>query len=333
MNQKSKHITGTVKKELFPPFFIVGAPRSGTTLLAVLLDRHSNISIGPETQYYTEFIPRNWANRKPESYEQLVDSALASKRIADFGLDRDQLLRHFKTYELSSANLLLSIMEVHAIKNSKLHPGEKSPMHIDYVPAILDQFPDAKVISVLRDGRDVVRSLLKVPWAIPRNPRRLQLFCLRWIDAVEKMIHYQKTLPSHRFMSVRFEDILRQPRLELEKICDFLGEEFEPTQLEPAQSSNVIPQWEQNWKNKAEETLDIGRIEAWRKSSDQKQLWIMNSMMGPMLERMGYADTTLKGCPPAIRTKLFLQKIPYAKRLRGISSFSLKILKRLNLAK
>jgi hypothetical protein len=333
MNHRSKYITGTEKKEMFPPFFIVGAPRSGTTLLAVLLDRHSNISIGPETQFYTEFIPRNWANQKPESYEQLVDSALASKRIVDFGLDRDQLLRHFMIYELSPANLLLSIMEVHAIRNSKLHPGEKSPMHINYVPAILDQFPGAKVICVLRDGRDVVRSLLKVPWAMPRNPRRLHLFCLRWNDAVEKTIHYERTLPSDRFMNVRFEDIIRQPRPALEKICDFIGEEFEPTQLETAQSSNIIPHWEQKWKNKAEETLDIRRIEAWRKSSDQKQIWIMNSMMGTMLERMGYSDTKLDGCPPMTRVKLFVQKIPYLKKVRKISSSSLKILKLFKLAR
>jgi len=333
MNHKSEFETGVEKRKLAPPFFIVGAPRSGTTLLAVLLDRHSNVAIGPETQFYAEFIPRNWADRKPETYEQLVDSALAFKRIVDFGLDREQLLRQFKTYELSSANLLRSIMEVHAIRNSKLRPGEKSPSHLKHVPAILDQFPGAKAICVLRDGRDVVRSLLETPWAIPGNPRRLQLFCLRWNDAVEETIHYERTLPHDRFMTVKFEDILRQPRPELEKICDFLGEEFEPTQLEPEQSSSVIPHWEKKWKNKAVETLDSERIEAWRKSSDQKQIWIMNSMMGTMLERVGYSDTKLARCSPAMRTKLFIQKIPYSKRMRRISSFSLKILKKMNMAK
>jgi len=102
---------GNGKKNFFPPFFIVGVPRSGTTLLAVLLDRHSNVAIGPETQFFTEFIPRNWTHRTPETYEQLVDSALQFRRLADFGLDRDQLLQHFKKYELSTANLLRAIIE------------------------------------------------------------------------------------------------------------------------------------------------------------------------------------------------------------------------------
>jgi hypothetical protein len=332
MNVNSNDHSTSEKNQLAAPVFIVGAPRSGTTLMAVLLDRHSNIAIGPETQFFTEFIPQNWAGRTPKTHEQLVDSALAFKRIADFNFDRDQLLLHFMKYELSLANLLRAIIEVHAIRNSKLRPGEKSPHHLQHVPMILDQFPEAKIICVLRDGRDVVRSLLETPWAIPKNPRRLRLFCIRWNDAAEQTIYYKRTLAPNRFMSVKFEDILRKPRSELEKICDFIGEEFESTQLEPAQPSSVIPGWEKQWKNKASGLLDPGRIEAWRKSADQKQIWVMNSMMGTMLERMGYLDTKLEGCPPVTRTKLFIQKVPYLPRMRKVSAASLKVLKRLKLA-
>lgn len=331
MSHISNHDINMKNKELRPPVFIVGAPRSGTTLLAVLLDRHSNIAIGPETQFFTEFIPQNWDQRTPESYEQLVDSALSFKRIADFNFDRDQLLHHFKKYELSFASLLRAIIEVHALRSSKPRPGEKSPLHLQHVPALLTQFPESKIICVLRDGRDVVRSLIEAPWAIPKNPRRLGLFCIQWTDAVEQTIQYQKTLPPGRFMTVKFEDILRQPQPELEKICAFIGEKFEPTQLQPAQASSAIPDWEKKWKNKASETLDPGRIEAWRKSADQNQIWAMNSMMGDMLERMGYSDTKLEGCPPTMRAKLFIQKIPYQKRMRRISLLSLKALKVLKL--
>jgi hypothetical protein len=301
--------------------------------MAVLLDRHSNIAIGPETQFFTEFIPQNWNGKTPETHEQLVDSALAFKRIADFNFDRHQLLDHFKKYELTLPNLLRTIIEVHAIRNAKRRTGEKSPHHLQHIPTILNSFSDAKIICVLRDGRDVVRSLLETPWAIPNNPRRLRLFCIRWTDAAEQTIYYQKLLSPDQFMTVKFEDILRQPRTELEKICGFLGETFEVTQLEPTQPSNVIPGWEKQWKSKASEMLDPGRIEAWRKSADQKQIWVMNSMMGSMLERMGYTDTKLEGCPASMRAKLFIQKVPYLPPMRKISAASLKVLRRLKLAK
>jgi len=179
----------------------------------------------------------------------------------------------------------------------------------------------------------VVRSLLEVPWALRGNPRRFRVFCLRWNHAVEQMLHYKDTLPSDRFMIVKFEDILRRPQSELEKVCSFIGEEFEPTQLETLQSSSAVPDWEKKWKGKASEMPDPERIHAWRKSSDQEQIWIMNSMMGSMLERMGYPDTKLDRCPPAMRVKLFIQGIPYRKKVRKISSSSLKILKILKLAK
>lgn len=333
MNEHSNHNIISEKQQLAPPVFIVGAPRSGTTLMAVLLDRHSNIAIGPETQFFTEFVPQNWMDRTPETHEQLVDSALAFKRIADFNFDRDQLLNHFKKYELTLPNVLRSIMEVHAIRNSKQRPGEKSPHHLQHVPTILNYFPDAKILCVLRDGRDVVRSLLETPWAIPNNPRRLRLFCIRWNDAAQQVITYRETLAPDQFLTVKFEDILRQPRPELEKISAFLGEKFEVTQLEPAQPSNVIPGWEKQWKRKASEMLDPGRIEAWRKSDDRKQIWVMNSMMGSMLERMGYTDTKLEECPPNMRAKLLFQKLPYLPRMRKISAASLKVLKRLKLAR
>lgn len=333
MTDNANETTGLKHKELLPPIFIVGVPRSGTTLLAVLLDRHSNIAIGPETQFFTEFVPEEWGQRTPESHAQLVDSAFAFKRIADFNLDRAQLLEHFKQYPLSFANLLRAIIEVHALRSSKPRPGEKSPLHFDHIPAILSEFPESKIICVLRDGRDVVRSLVEAPWAIPKNPRRLGLFCMRWADAMEQTLEYHKTLPSDRFLMVKFEDILRQPQPMLEKICAFIGEKFEPTQLQPAQSSSAIPDWEKKWKNKASETLDPARIEAWRKAADREQIWTMNSMMGEMLERMGYVDTTLDGCPPAIRVKLFFQKLPYLKGMRKISAVSLKTLKTLKLWK
>ena len=305
------------KKKLSPPVFIVGAPRSGTTLLAVLLDRHSNIAIGPETQFFTEFIPRYWENRLPETHEELVDSALQFKRIADFELDRDELLRYFKNYELSFANLLRAIIEVYALQRSKSRPGEKSPLHLNFVPALLEQFPGAKIICILRDGRDVVRSLLNVPWAIPDNPRRLGLFCIRWNDSVEEMLKYEQVLSPDVFMTVKFEDILRQPKLELEKICDFIGEEFEPAQLETAQPSSTVPEWEKDWKNKASETIDAGRIEAWRKSSDKKQFWIMNSMMGPLLKRLGYRDTASGTVVfPDAALKVFLTARPEVRAAR-----------------
>jgi hypothetical protein len=333
MNQDFRFEMGKGKMKPSPPFFIVGAPRSGTTLLAALLDKHSNIAIGPETQFFTEFIPWNWAHKAPKTYEELVDSALEFKRIADFRLDRDRLLRHFKQYDLSFANLLRAIIEMHALDRSKLRPGEKIPLHLEHVPLILHQFPGSKVIYILRDGRDVVRSLLEVPWAAPHNPRRFRRFCMRWTDAMEAMFLYEKTLPADQFMIVKFEALLMQPKSELAKICGFLGEKFEPTQLEPVRASSAVPEWEKDWKGKAAHMPDAARVQAWRQSSDQQQIWIMNSMMGNMLERAGYSDTKLDGCPPLMRVRLLIEKIPYQKRVRKFSSLALKILKKMNLAK
>ena len=178
----------------FSPIFIVGAPRSGTTMLAVLLDRHSSIAIPPETQFFTEY-----ANQQPEkdkllSKEEMVDNALSFARIGDMGVSRTKVLELFQNRESTFQDLFQSILEVYAIGQRKPRAGEKSPKHLEHVPELLDAYPNAKIICIVRDGRDVVRSLLKVPWAEPKSTRRLELFCVEWRELVSLALTYKKNI-------------------------------------------------------------------------------------------------------------------------------------------
>lgn len=316
----------------FSPIFVVGAPRSGTTILSVLLDRHSRISIPPETQFFTEFLP-SVQNEENASREEKVRVALSFHRLKDLELGHEEVMAKFRDYDNSYQALFQALLEAYCEKHMNVRPGEKSPKHIEHVPFLLQKFPGAKVICIVRDGRDVVRSLLKVFWAEPGNPRRLGIFCMEWCDYAELTIKYQNVLPREQFYLVKYERLLTNPVDTLQNICAFIGEEFEPEQLDPNFNSKTVPDWELEWKGKASGMLDSSRVEAWRKGSDQKELWRMNVMMGKTLDKLGYTDIGLHDCPPMTRFFLNVQGVPYTRWARSWALLGLKMLRMVGLVK
>lgn len=317
----------------FRPIFIVGAPRSGTTLLAVLLDRHSQIAIPPETQFFADFLPSQPSSSVVSSRNEKIEQALSFRRIQDIGLVREQLLDVFSGLPNTWPCLLQAILALYAIGQKKKRVGEKSPKHVAHVPEILEAFPDARIICLVRDGRDVVRSLEKVPWAEPNNSRRFSIFCMEWVDYAGLALQYQRKYAKEQFLLVKYENILLSPTVELEKICQFIGEEFEDGQLQITSESNVVPEWEGEWKNKSTAMLDPKRVEAWRRQADKEQIWFMNSMMGKALDELGYDDTDLKDCPFFKKIVLFFKKLPCLSRIRPISLLLLRVFRVLQLAR
>jgi|GEM_PF-1223386 len=318
-----------IDQKPFSPIFIVGAPRSGTTMLAVLLDRHSRIAISPETQFFTEFVPQFQNEVHALTKEELVDFALTHRRIRDLQLSRDVVLDVFNNYSKSLPSLLRALIECHAITKGKIIPGEKSPGHIQYVPDLLSAFPNAKVICIIRDGRDVVRSLLNVEWAEPNNPRRFGLFCTQWNHYANITRQYTQNLPKEQFLVLKYEEIVESPANSLRTACDFIGVEFEQTQLHDTVSSDVVPAWEKDWKSKATKGVDPKRVYAWRQAADRGQVWAMNCMMEGPLNDWGYLDTELSECPIHKKILLNFLKIPYLPVMRPLSLFGLYLARKI----
>lgn len=260
--------------------FVVGCPRSGTTLLSVMLDRHPELAIPPETAFYDDIAPHLARfTRRKEIHELLA----GWRRFPELGLNADRVLERCVEVP-TSAELLGLLLRLYAQNRSKLLSGEKTPQHLRHVPRILQDFPQASVLCLVRDGRDVALSLSSMPW----SSADLSAASQTWLEAVRLSNRMATTYPK-RFLEVRYEHLVTHPEKALRAIMGFLGLDFQPAQLCPDNPSGVILARSLEWKGRALGPVDGTRVSRWRSTAEVDQIHFLNKVLGTELDRLGYS--------------------------------------------
>jgi hypothetical protein len=278
----------TDSPESFRPTFVVGCERSGTTLLAVMVGRHSSIAMMPETHFFLRVVPRK---RPTEggSHAEMLERFWRSPRAKDLNVNREELLACFSRMPATYGGLFETLMTTYAQRWGKPMGGEKTPFHLLRVPLILEWFPEARIIGIVRDGRDVVRSIMTAPWTAHRCLRRQ---CWKWARSAELSRRFAKSYPQN-FMLIRYEDLVSEPEKMLRGVDAFLGIPFEAQQIDDCGPSPVVPERERGWKENAVRRPDTSRIGVWERDATIRERLIMNSLMGPDLRACGYGNTRL----------------------------------------
>jgi hypothetical protein len=186
-----------------------GAPRSGTTLLRKLLDRHPELCSGPETKlfvpaaYHLDWLAAAYAIPRPE-----LDTMLhASSSQAAF-------VDAFAARATAAAG--------------KRRWAEKTPQNIRHVDWILSRFPQASVVHIIRDARDVVCSMREHPdrrwvdgaWQKVFIPRPLEWYARRWLDDTSAGLAWRD---DPRYFEVRYEDLVADPGGVMRHVCEAIG--------------------------------------------------------------------------------------------------------------
>ena len=261
------------------PFFIVGCPRSGTTLLSVLLDRHSRLCVPPETGFFAEVAP----NLPSQDDTSLLDTLRGWPRLPELNLTPEAVLSRLGGRPSSPAGVLTAILGLYAEAEGKARCGEKTPQHLLEVPAILRHFPGARIVCLLRDGRDVALSLRAMPWGPPTLAAAADL----WKTFVRLADGFAQQHPD-QFTFVYYEKLVRQPDEVLPTVMAFLGEEFEPRQVQPHLSSGVVLSRSVSWKGQALGPLDPSRIGQRRHEALAWENALLDEAVSDELSRHGY---------------------------------------------
>jgi hypothetical protein len=196
------------------PVFIVGCFRSGTTLLEKLLGFHPQVSsLGFETLLFTHVA---CGRTLPEFNAGLWAPLLRAR----FGVDR------FEACGIPPLEAVERI--IHEVTRSRAAAlfVEKTPLHLFCTGPILRRFPDAKIVCIMRDGRDVATSMLHAPFLLPRARRRgMRLFgaAALWELAASQAAALLADPRRERHLRLlRYEDLVQRPRAELCRLFSFL---------------------------------------------------------------------------------------------------------------
>jgi hypothetical protein len=271
------------------PVFIVGFARSGTTLLAGMLGAHSRMICGHETEFFTRLSSANRGNRLcraadwPDEAANYLFSIVHEKPIPDYyGITRDEILAFLRGRKRSLSAILESLTETNMTRYGKKRWVEKTPTHLACTREIRRLYPDAPIIRIIRDPRDVALSVLNVPW----GPSSFVDAVLLWQSFDECSARFFET--DERSLTVRFEDLILDPECELRKVCRFIGEEFEPAMMDTSRSINHVNPTRISWKQKAGGAVDASRVGVWRRETTTQQQARAEAIVGDRLMAYGY---------------------------------------------
>ncbi len=270
-----------------PPVFIVGCPRSGTTLLRMMLDSHPQLAIPPESH----FIPKVWAVRR--RYERngslLVDRVAAdimhTDRYREWNLPEQYVWR--RLHALTSpgiADIIETFFLAYMERESKQRWGDKTPGYSLDIPLIARLFPTARFIHLIRDGRDVATSLRD-----HFKDLRPSDAALAWATRVRKGRAQGGVLGADRYLEVHYEDLVADPAEELSSICEFIGLDYRSDMLEYSRRvPEAVPESEHLRIHSHLDKPPTSGLRNWRAQMTPSDLALFEALAGRELEQFGY---------------------------------------------
>lgn len=269
------------------PVFLLGFPRSGTTLLRLFLDAHSQLAIPFESFVLIEFYKRQheYADLSDVSQRlRLVDDMLAAKGIsawdprvarADLNLDRCT----------SYAAVIDEIFNAYARHCGKSRWGEKTPLYTTDFHILNELFPDARFVHLVRDGRDAALSLVRQRWGANDLLSALE----QWRETVGWARKMGRMLPRNRYLEVRYEDLVMDTERVLREISSFVDLDFEPAMLErQGKLETKLPQRSMEFHANLQRPVDRALAFEWRRRLSAADQAIAVKIAGPLLADLGY---------------------------------------------
>ena len=287
-----------------PVPFIVGVPRSGTTMLRLMLDAHPDLAIPPETYFVTNLIEAADGGAGPD---QLANVLVGHRRWGDLGIDEGELRRRLAaTGQPTGGDAVRVAFGLYAEGRGKPRWGDKTPAYLTNIAEIGAALGEARFIHLIRDGRDVALSILRMPEADRpmRNPDTVGLVATRWSRRIERARRQGEGLG--RYLEVRFEDLVTDAEPVLRGVCDFIELDFRPELLDYHSGAGERLE-EMNRDLAARDDLPAqgaggrlaphalttqppkrDRVGAWREEMSAEQIAEFEAEGGEMLRVLGY---------------------------------------------
>lgn len=259
---------------LSEPLFLVGAERSGTTVLRLMLKHHPEIAWCNEFEYAVDQVSDQGQFPPLESYYEWLET---HRIFQATGFKIDQTL--------SYPQLVESFMCQMRDRSGKPIIGATVHRHFDRA---LHIWPNGRFIHILRDPRDVARSCIGMGWA-----GNVWFGVERWRKAEQLWNQVKQIVPENRRYELTYEELITEPVLTLKRVCDFIGVPYDQEMLSYTENSNYsFP--------------DPKYIAQWKRKLSEQDVQLVEKKISHLLVERGYE---LSGLPPITVTPIMEKQL------------------------
>jgi hypothetical protein len=266
-----------------PPLLILGVSRSGTTLLRVMLDRHSQLAV-PDESYFVPLLADRHTFRVDA--DDFLDDVRRLETVREWGIPIGELRARLRD-GMSTGRAIAAVYEVYAEGHGKSRWGDKTPMYMRHLRLLRRLFPEAQYVHLIRDGRDAAVSFLSLPAGIAfetwGHPRSAAQFACQWRRDVTAARRLGRGLGTERYLEVRYEDLIADAEPVLRQICAFAGLSYEAGMTDHAGSGSEQRPHQQSLK----QPLTPG-LRDWRRELSAADAAAFESVAGDLLRELGY---------------------------------------------
>ena len=278
------------------PIFILGTARSGTTLLRYMLDSHKRIAIGGETNIFRA-LSLFCCDRSDAARDFPLDNpfCIGQNNVGwyeRYDISREQLVERIRLF-------VSDLFSPYLKARGKARLGEKSPSDTHFCELILEIFPLAQFIHIVRDPRAVCSSLLS--WSVPiENSAKM------WLRENLRVVTFGETLPKDQYLRIRYEDLIVEPEENARKILSFLKEDWDPNVLKhhvrmqetitrfhrkhtPSDAKAYDDYFEGSLTNNPERAIDLESLVKWKKKMRKLHVRKVQSLTEVGMEMFGYS--------------------------------------------
>jgi hypothetical protein len=282
-------VTPSSQPARFPFPFVVGCPRSGTTLLRAMLDSHPELAIPGESYFIVElapaFAPRG---RRRFNLKRCTTAIVEHSRFVQWELPAETVRAAFEVARPTDfAGALRVLYATYAAARDKPRYGDKTPNYVLDIPVLAELFDEGRFVHVVRDGRDVALSVTGIEgW----GPAKVEGAARYWARHVEAGRAAGRELGAERYLEVRYDDLVERPEPTLRTVCGFLGLAFDPAMLDyPGRfdelvASNLQPELHERLRRPPTRGL-----RSWREQMAGADVAAFEAIAGDVLTEFGFA--------------------------------------------
>lgn len=286
------------KLDTIPFFFIIGRPRSGTTMLSTILDANKQTAMPIESKViiHLYFKFKNVKKWNEQNLLLFYDAIFKQPKIDTWIINKEQLKNDILTLgEHATFQRLIKLIYLNYVsffdKEVIAVIGDKNPGYsyvISHLKILLSLFPEAKIIHLTRDYRDHYLSMCKVDF----EGNHLSLVCYRWQYSFKQVRKLMNDKPEQYYF-LRYEELVQQPEKQVKAICNFLGITYHASMLEYYKIKDKVlsvypEELVMKYHSNLFQPISAEFINKWKEKLTPKQIEMADAIVGKTADEAGY---------------------------------------------